>query len=516
MSLRKEFEQVQKLIVKLSNRQFDQLPGKGKDTEVVSAYIENLVMLGEELNETTVSRGYFQDIFNSVSDVILITDTKGDIITANTAMDKLCTTLFNGCSSDNFNDVFSVPANKNAFAFLKRGIKGEDVKLNVRLGLKGNDHKVFHCNFGRLKSEQKFVRYLALIKDITELDQYQRQLLEAAEKFKQIFDKSSDGLLILDKKGFILEMNLAASFFLDFKKTKGKQANLRDLIKLNNRKMSDLIAQAFVGNSLENIEVEMYSPGESTVDCLLSTTPIYENKKLTGYQAVIKNISVYKEYNIKLLHLIEESQERERKRIATDLHDSIGQQLSGIKFMVNSLIGMSESNKGGKELLEQMNMDIFRVLDELRQICFDLMPRSLEKFGLVKTLEEHFQKIRKGTPKIIINFRYPKAIPAISSRLEVSIYRIVQEFVNNSLKYSKCTNIEISFDFERGKLFRIVLKDNGRGFNPILPKHQKGMGLSNMQSRVKAFKGSIDIESNQRTGTIFKIEIPQSNYDYHH
>jgi PAS domain S-box-containing protein len=516
MSLRKEFEQVQKLIVKLSNRQFDKLPSRQKDTEVVSAYIENLVMLGEELNETTVSRGYFQDIFNSVSDIILITDTKGFIITANKAMDKLCSTFSKKSFFNSFNEVFNIANTENAFAFLKKGIKGDAVKMNIRLGLRNSESKVYHCNFCRLKSEQKFVRYLALIKDITEVDQYQRQLQEAAEKFKQIFDKSSDGLLILDKKGFILEMNLAASFFLDFKRAKNNQANLRDLIKINNRKISSLITKAFAGNNLENIEVEMFAPGDSTVDCLLSTTPIYENKKLTGHQIVIKNISVYKEYNLKLMHLIEESQERERKRIATDLHDSIGQQLSGIKFMVNSLIGISENSKGERELLTQMNRDIFRVLDELRQICFDLMPRSLEKFGLIKTLEEHFQKIRKATPKIIINFRYPKTIPAIPSRLEVSIYRIVQEFVNNSLKYSKCSIIEILFDFEEGKLFRIVLKDDGRGFNPTLPKHQKGMGLSNMQSRVKAFKGSIDIESNQRTGTIFKIEIPQSNYDYHH
>ncbi len=513
MSLRKQFEQVQKLIVKLSNRDFDQLSERGEDAEMVSAYIENLVMLGEELNETTVSRGYFQDIFNSVSDIILILDTKGKIITANIAMDKLTASLPENLSLNLFDDVFCLPQKKNAFAFLKKDTKEDLVKLNVRLVLNQNVDTVFHCNFGRLKSEERHVRYLALIKDITELDQYQQQVKLAAEKFKQIFDKSSDSILIVDTKGGIIETNLAARQFFGSIVNEKNTTNISDLIKTDSGKFSIFFAQACSGEKIENIELSMFSYNQTVIDCLLSSTPIFEHNMVTGHQVVIKNISSYKDYNIQLLNSIVDSQERERKRIATDLHDSIGQQLSGIKFMVNTLIGLSDDNVRIKEILQQVNGDIYKLLDELRQICFDLMPISLEKFGLIKTLEDHLQKINKASRHVVIKFQYPDKVPAISGKLEVSVYRIVQEFVNNSLKYSGCTVIEIIFDFESERFFNIILKDNGKGFNPALEKFQKGMGLSNVKSRVNAFKGSLEITSNKRTGTIFKIEIPQINHD---
>jgi PAS domain S-box-containing protein len=516
MPLRKEFEQVQKLIVKLSNREFDNLAGNENNTEALPAFIENLVMLGEELNETSVSKEYFQDIFNSVPDILLITDAKGKIITANTAMDRLKATISENNTAENFNSYFFSADSKNVFASLKKGVTANEIKMNVRLGLKGNEARVYQCNFGRLQSEHRSVKYLALIKDVTELDGYQQLVQETARKFRQIFDNTSDGILLIDKKGFITEMNDAARRLFFKEGQNNRELNVKDVIRVDGQKRPDFADFTYSGKGLGNMEVEVHATNGNVTDCLLSSTPIFEKKKVTGHQAVIKNISLYKEYNLKLLHSIEESQEKERKRIATDLHDSIGQQLSGIKFMVNSLIAMADGKTNHTKLLTQMDTDIFRVLDELRQICFDLMPRSLEKFGLVKTLEEHFEKIRRIKPKISINFNHPKAIPAIAGKLELSIYRIVQEFVNNSLKYSKCSQIGISLFFEKRRTLKILLKDNGIGFNHSLPKNQKGMGVSNIQSRVRAFKGTIEINSNTGTGTIFKIQIPFNNYDYHH
>jgi PAS domain S-box-containing protein len=210
MSLRKEFEQVQKLIVKLSNREFDQLSSNESSTGVLPALKENLVMLGEELNETTVSKEYFQDIFNSVPDILVITDARGKILTANTAMEGLKTALAEHNNAKGFNDYFFSAGNKNVFSFLKKGITFSEIKKNVRLGLKGNEARVYQCNFGRLQSEHRSVKYLALIKDVTELDGYQQLVRETAHKFRQIFDNTSDGILLIDKKGFITDMNDAA------------------------------------------------------------------------------------------------------------------------------------------------------------------------------------------------------------------------------------------------------------------------------------------------------------------
>lgn len=513
MSLRREFNEVQKLIVKFSRGEFSGMPSASRNSEVLTAFIENLVMLGEELDATTVSKEYFQDIFNSVPDMILIMDSRGRILTGNHVMDRFTATLgYEKKKPEFFNDIFFSPLSKTAFGYLKKGVQDGSPDFFTRIKTKLDPGRTFKCNFGQLRSEHKTKKYLALINEITELDQYQEQLIESAQKYRQVFNHSSDGIFIADKTGRILEKNQAFAEMLKLKTVDRYPETVFDFIELQEINRDEFIRNIRTGRQQDNVEVQVRTKDKTLLDCLFSCTPLYEKKKLTGVQGMIKNISQYKEYNSLLMRSLGESQEEERKRIATDLHDSIGQQLSGIKFMLNSLIAISGDQRQ-KELMLQMNSDVYNIIEEIRKICFDLMPGALEKFGLVKTIEEFLAKCRKMSSGISFVFQTAKKFPRLRKELEVSLYRITQEFVHNSLKYSGCSRITILLTSPNAKMIGLLLKDNGKGIPPEILKNSKGMGLNNIYSRVRSFNGTISTSSGKH-GTIFNLKIPVTNHDY--
>ena len=210
-----------------------------------------------------------------------------------------------------------------------------------------------------------------------------------------------------------------------------------------------------------------------------------------------------------IFRTIVDTQEKERIRFAKDIHDSLGQQLSGISFHLASLSsGSSISSNVAERILSKSRKALKEVLDEVRNICFNLMPRSLENLSLAEALNELCRNIRlSGELEFHISFN--KKFPSLHKSLEIAIFRIVQEFINNSIKHGKAKNIRIIFTSD-AKTIKMVIKDNGKGFDykKTLANSGLGMGLKNVRSRVKSFNGDIEIKSSAPKGTSYEIAIP--------
>ncbi len=508
MSRRKEFLQVQKLIVRLSKREFTGLSKLSGDNELLNALIENLVMLGEELNDSTVSKEYFQDIFNSVPEIVLILNFKGEIVTGNNAMNAIKSNIRKQAGlNTRFNDFFESEDQRNPFLFLRKCVFSEQPGCTIKVKIKGIPGRVFNCKMDRLQSEHKAIKFLALINEITELENYQGLLIDSAIKYRQLFTDSSDGIFLFDLKGKVYERNAAMNALIKKDSSDLSDLYAPDYITPHQFSRQQLMAHILEKQQINNMEVTVKAADGSHTECLFSSTPVFDKKQHAGFQGVLKNISQYKEQNSILMRAMGEFQEKERKRIATDLHDSLGQQLSGIKFMVGTLARISLDPQLKAHLL-QINTDIFQVIEELRKICFDLMPGSLEKFGLIKTIEELLSKLRKAAPGVTFSFTHTNR-QHLSQEMELNIYRIVQEFVNNSLKYSGCKKIKISLT-SSGNAIELLLKDDGIGIETKSIGEGKGMGLNNMLSRARAFHGTVTIQSKHKQGTTFIIKIPLS------
>lgn len=212
---------------------------------------------------------------------------------------------------------------------------------------------------------------------------------------------------------------------------------------------------------------------------------------------------VQQEFSRKLL----ESQEAERKRIASEMHDSLGQYLLAIKnwamFGLNSL----PEKDAAREYLTEVSDTSALALEEVREIAHNLRPYQLERLGLTNTLEYMLKNIKAAS---LINFTF--AVENIDNLLskdaEIVFYRIIQETLNNVIKHSEAKNAEILIK-KTGAVLEFVCRDDGKGFDVETAKHstERGLGLDGIEERLKILGGEGKIESEPNKGTNVIVQI---------
>jgi two-component system NarL family sensor kinase len=197
--------------------------------------------------------------------------------------------------------------------------------------------------------------------------------------------------------------------------------------------------------------------------------------------------------------------EKERTRMAADLHDEVGPVLSALKLKLNSL---DIDNPDDKEEVQKSNEQIDKLLQRMREITFDLMPNSLIRKGLPAAIIEFIEYIsRKSQLKILFHFEEIR----LTQQQSINLYRILQEIIHNTMKHSGASELSIQLKTnEKG----IVLStaDNGIGFSyESKAKEAMGLGLRNLLSRTEMVGGKMFFESKKGRGTSYIFEIPISN-----
>lgn len=174
-----------------------------------------------------------------------------------------------------------------------------------------------------------------------------------------------------------------------------------------------------------------------------------------------------------------------RKRIAAELHDSLGQSLLIIKN--RAFLGLNEG--GGpsiaREQLNEISTSVADALEEVRQIAYDLRPCQLERLGLSSTLEEMLQRVA-ATSEIEFTYEIVPLDGACSPEMEINLYRVVQESVNNIIKHSQATEANVKVT-RNGPAIDLVISDNGRGFaqESTTAAGKRGFGLTGITERVR-------------------------------
>jgi signal transduction histidine kinase len=201
-----------------------------------------------------------------------------------------------------------------------------------------------------------------------------------------------------------------------------------------------------------------------------------------------------------------EGQENERKRLAADLHDGIGQMLTGLRLHSEKVKSFNfVSAKQAKSFEELQNL-IQETIETTRTVSFNLAPSVLSDFGVIPAIRILSEQVAKMS-EITIDFQEIK-LPRLSESIETCLYRITQEAIHNAVKYSKSSLITIQL-FNNQKVVELIISDNGKGFDlPAVRKSIGGSGLKNMQARAELLNGSFKIQSKIGKGTIIKVEIP--------
>lgn len=254
-----------------------------------------------------------------------------------------------------------------------------------------------------------------------------------------------------------------------------------------------------------------YSPTEDKSELLIIASEITDRKEAQLEIDRLTAASFEEKMNQQKIisSKIIENQEKEQNRIAKDVHDGIGQMLTGLKYNLESIDTTDVEKATAK--VENLKVLASDIIKGIRTATFNLTPPELTDHGIVPAITKLTQELAKLTGKQIMLFNKTDFNQRLDSLTEINIYRITQEAINNAIKYAETSHILVSLSHSEN-ILSIVIDDNGIGFNPSKVKNIKngdgGMGMTFMRERIKYINGRFFINSEKGKGTRVTLNIP--------
>ena len=221
--------------------------------------------------------------------------------------------------------------------------------------------------------------------------------------------------------------------------------------------------------------------------------------QMTTYQQLLRESSA------NLNSVIEE----ERNRFAGLLHDSIGQSLLLIKLSLQNT-KKKFSNQSGKNIFGDITNLLDSTISELKEMTHNIIPLNLNELGLITVITSLCKAVSKESG-IISHLKLPKEDPELTRELDICIYRVIQEALNNIIKHSKAKEFTVNLEID-DESTTLIISDDGIGFKPTVLLDEKyisnGMGILSMQERVERLNGSFHIDSSHNNGTVITIDFP--------
>ncbi len=203
------------------------------------------------------------------------------------------------------------------------------------------------------------------------------------------------------------------------------------------------------------------------------------------------------------LDAVMQATEEERQRIARDLHDGIGQQLSGAILQLESVLH-NGSDEYLKAKIQSLSDNLRKTSTEVRTLSHQMMPRSLTEAGLVPAISDLLNRTFANTA-VQCTFQHHQASDRFDQKTELTLFRVVQELINNIIRHARATQVTVNLLRMKDKL-RLTIEDNGVGFDAETAHN--GYGLMNIRSRVEGVNGSVLFERNENAGTLVTVTVP--------
>jgi len=348
-------------------------------------------------------------------------------------------------------------------------------------------------------------RFLSAIKlSNVKLKSAKEELEQTKENFKTLFNNSSDEIIVSDLDMNIIEVNQVACESLGY--------SHEEMLKLS---LKDLKSERFKYQVTENRE-SVLKEGSFTFESEHVTksgqvVPVEIKSRLFEYQgqkavlSIARTITERKELERKVLSAVITTEERERERFAKDMHDGLGPLLSTIKLYVNELESADTTIEEKENYIKEINIMLDEAVTSTREISNNLMPRIIKEYGLIKAIDSFCQKVN-NMHKVDIQLENEGIDERLHRDLQLILFRVISELINNSLKHANAKKISIKLKKNDDKI-SLAFEDDGIGFDmsKVMNNKQTGIGLKNIISRVKSVNGQCIFKSLEGYG--FKIYI---------
>jgi signal transduction histidine kinase len=330
----------------------------------------------------------------------------------------------------------------------------------------------------------------------------QLKVTETNELLEAFISNTPFGVIVIDLTGKIKTAN---SLFRDYLEIDAnfevENATIQDLIKEIPELFDVVVASLKEGKQPFNIESLILNERYLTVSGQVI---------LDGYIITIEDISKQKELEANSIQAILDGQENERRRIGRDIHDGIGPLLSFMKLGLDSFIDdlHNQNPSINTEALDNISETIDSLTVDLRSLSHSLVPRLLDEFGLCPAFENLIYRLnetKKASIELYTNIEKDKRL---DHEIELNIFRCGQELLSNAVKHSKAKNILVQVILHKESIV-LMVEDDGVGFkkDKIQPENF-GIGLTNIDTRVRLLNGVFTLDSVLNKGTVVSIEIP--------
>lgn len=332
-----------------------------------------------------------------------------------------------------------------------------------------------------------------------------------------IVESSKDSIISVDFEGMITSWNKSAESLYGYPASEAIEQPLKMLLLPEDYKqIAGNIEKIKLNGQGKIFETVRVGKDDNPLHLEVTMSPVKdETEKVVGVATIARDISESKkveksERGKKILQRLINAQEDERRRLARDLHDELGQQLIAL------ILQLDDAKRLCKEETVCEKIDGIRLIAEsidkgIDSIAWELTPPILGNLGLVAAINKHIKEwSRHCAIEAELHATKSKKV-RFAKETEVHLYRIVQEALNNAQKYAKAKSVVVILE-KRDDLIVLIVEDDGIGFDvKNKMKHQKGLGLTGMTERAELIGGKLEIESKRGRGTTIYVRIPASS-----
>ena len=353
-------------------------------------------------------------------------------------------------------------------------------------------------------------------RDINAIKEAEQVLIESEQKYRGLFENMHLGVMEVDLKDNIVWVNRSFEELTGYssKQLKGKNAIRTFLAEGKATEMMKDISKTRFQKKDSIYEINIKKKNGDLLDVIISGSPIIDiNGNVKGSVGIHWDVTdvrrmekiIEEEKTIRQNEVMKatlNAEEEQKEMLGNELHDGVGHILTYTSLFLQMA---ANSEKIGPELLLKAHQNVEKAINEIRRISRSLVPAALTDLGLKEAIIElfsQFSDVKNIKFKIDANSKH---FNSLSFEAQRTIYRIVQEMVNNAIKYSKCDKIALIVS-RTTSILTIKFSDNGIGFN--MNKLKKGLGLKSINNRVYFYGGKTQIKSMKGKGTTFIIDFP--------
>jgi len=344
-------------------------------------------------------------------------------------------------------------------------------------------------------------RKVAAIRDITTRKKAEQSVIESDNRYRMIVNSISDGIAVIDRNGKFHSSNPTMCTMHGYRIDEMLRFRLSNIMHSDYSHILKKIKKVIESKDLfEEEAVTLHKNGVYVYVDIKARSFNYNNKK--GILIIMSNISEQKKRELEILESITQTEEKERSWLAKELHDGIGPLLSATKIYSKTL-QFAEDEQERDLILNKLNETIDEAITSAQEISNNISPHLLRNFGLKKAIESFYKKISLKN-SMIFDF-HSNIEKRLDEKIETTLYRVVVELINNTLKHTNASLITIILILN-DNLLSLNYSDNGTGFDVSNTMSKgEGMGLFNIYSRIKSLNGTINMLSKKNKG--FEVDI---------